>query len=222
MNCLRRAPRASSAAEPIAQSRRVKLTISTIRAIPSPSSPISQPCVPSNSTSRGCVAAIAELVLEAHDRKRIARSVGEHARHQETRKPAAACASTKNASLIGALQNHLCPVSRYSQPAPARPAGTARVSVGAHVGAALLLGHAHAAERRGFLRDRNQPRIVLAAQRAARATRARAPAARARPAPRRTSSRSDSRDPIRPAPKRRTSRRGARADAAARSCHGAP
>ena len=42
--------------------------------------------------------------------------------------PPGACASTRNASLIGALQNHLCPVSRNSRPhAPSSPVGSARV-----------------------------------------------------------------------------------------------
>ena len=42
--------------------------------------------------------------------------------------PASVCASTRKASLIGAEQNHLCPVSRKVSPSSGPPAvGTARV-----------------------------------------------------------------------------------------------
>ena len=53
--------------------------------------------------------------------------------------PPGACASTRNASHIGADMNHLWPVMQI-----AVAAGLGARGVGAHVGAALLLGHAHA------------------------------------------------------------------------------
>ena len=65
--------------------------------------------------------------------------------------PPSACASTRNASHIGAEQNHLWPVSSYSAPGPPPFSGRATGRVGAHVRAALLLGHRHAEQRAGLV-----------------------------------------------------------------------
>ena len=70
-------------------------------------------------------------------------------RKQES--PRSVCASTRNASHIGAEQNHLWPVISYSAPGPPRAERAGARRVGAHVGAALLLGHRHAEERAGLL-----------------------------------------------------------------------
>ena len=89
----------------------------------------------------GGVGAVAELVLEPHERMRVPPAVGQEARHQEAGQPLARrWASTRKASLIGADMNHLWPVMRK---VPSRPS-SARVVLAVDVAAALLLGHAHA------------------------------------------------------------------------------
>jgi hypothetical protein len=55
------------------------------------------------------VRAVAELVLQPLDVEPVARPSREHPREQVAREPGGACASTRNASHIGAEQNHLCP-----------------------------------------------------------------------------------------------------------------
>jgi hypothetical protein len=68
-------------------------------------------------------------------------------RKQDT--PPAACASIRNASDIGADMNHLWPVN----PVEAIAGALSARRIGAHIGAALLLGHAHA-ERQARFFDR--------------------------------------------------------------------
>ena len=75
-------------------------------------------------------------------------------------RPVAVCASTRKASHIGADMNHLWPVSAEA-PAP----GVLAVElgargVGAHVGAALLLGHAHAHGHGRLLREGQEAFVV--------------------------------------------------------------
>ena len=65
---------------------------------------------------------------------------GRSTRKQES--PAGACASTRNASDIGAEQNHLWP-SRYQ----ASPSAARDRLVGADIGATLAFGHRHPAQR---------------------------------------------------------------------------
>ena len=64
-------------------------------------------------------------------------------------RPPAACASTRNTSFIGADVNHLWPCRVYS---PSTDGRRRLGQVGPDVGAALLLGHAHAGQRAGLLR----------------------------------------------------------------------
>ncbi len=56
--------------------------------------------------------------------------------------------------------NHLCPSSSYSLAGPAAVERPRRRRVRAHVGAALLLGHAHATERPGLVGRRLQLAVV--------------------------------------------------------------
>ena len=96
------------------------------------------------------------------------------ARQRGTRKqvsPASVWASVRNASDIGAEQNHLWPISRY-----AAVAGRLRSrGVGAQVRAALLLGHRHADQGAALGRDRlrsrgrTRPSRILGAQASASA-----------------------------------------------------
>ena len=87
-------------------------------------------------------------------------------RKQET--PPSACARTRNASHIGAEKNHLWPVISYSPPGPPPFIGRARGGVRAHVGAALLLGHPHPAERAGLVGGRHQALAVVVEREEAR------------------------------------------------------
>jgi hypothetical protein len=131
---------------------RVWFTISMIVGTPRPSSPtMLRPGLVVLDLARR-VGAIAELVLEPLDAEVVARAVGAEARHEEAAQPASVCARVRNASDIGAEQNHLCPVSRTRRRGRRPPAAGAR-GVGAHVRAALLLGHRHA-DRHAALLDR--------------------------------------------------------------------
>jgi hypothetical protein len=113
-----------SAADPTTQSRRVWLTISRMAASPLPGSPTGQPAAPSSSTSAEALARLPSLSLSRWRWKRLRVPSG---RTRGTRKqvnPAGAWARTRKASLIGAEQNHLCPVSSHI---PSAPAGAAVV-----------------------------------------------------------------------------------------------
>ncbi len=61
---------------------------------------------------------------------------------------------------IGAEQNHLCPTISYSAPAPPPFSGARDGRVGAHVRAALLLGHRHARDRAALLAGGDQARVI--------------------------------------------------------------
>ena len=87
----------------------------------------------------GCVGTVAELVLQALELDRIHRSVRPEARHEET-----------GESFVG-LRQHQKRVAHRRRHEPFMAGDTIGVAVGfrarhvgAHVGAALLLGHAHA------------------------------------------------------------------------------
>ena len=101
------------AAEPSTQSSRVAATMSRIVRMPRPSSPTRTPQVPSSSTSDDALDRLPSLSLSRCSAKglRVPSSRTRGTRKQPT--PASVCASTRKASLIGAEQNHLWPVSRY-------------------------------------------------------------------------------------------------------------
>ena len=132
---------------------------------------------------------VAELVLQALDVKRVAAAVGQDARQQEAGQAAPSVwASTRKKSDIGAEQNHLWPTSSYSAPAPPPFSGSRDGGVGAHVRAALLLGHRHARDRRALLAGRDQARVIAWWRSPAAPTRPPARAGRAaRARPRRSS-----------------------------------
>ena len=71
--------------------------------------------------------------------------------------PSPVWARTRKRSHIGAEQNHLCPVE-LERAVLGERRGAGRV--GAHVRAALPLGHGHAAQRRALLAGRAQRRVV--------------------------------------------------------------
>ena len=131
---------------PITQSRRVWLTISMIVGTPRPSSPTCAAQAPSNSISLEALERLPSLSLSRWMWKRLRSPSGVQRGTGSRRCPPSVWARTRKASHIGAEQNHLWPVSSYSAPGPPPFSGVARGGVGAHVGAALLLGHRHAAE----------------------------------------------------------------------------
>ena len=121
-----------SAADPTTQSSRVWLTISRMAASPRPGSPTGQPAAPSSSTSAEALARLPSLSLSRCRWKRLRVPSG---RTRGTRKQlspagpgpsadAGVWARTRKASLIGAEQNHLCPVSSHR---PSARAGSAVV-----------------------------------------------------------------------------------------------
>ncbi len=111
------------AAVPSTQSSRVRATISMMVATPRPGSPTSIPVVRSNSTSEEALERFPNLSFSRWIRKTFRVPSGST---RGTRKHDSPCAwiwaSTRKASDIGAEQNHLCPVSRYS--ATSLPAAT--------------------------------------------------------------------------------------------------
>ena len=99
-------------ADPRTQSSRVAATISMIVGTPRPSSPRRRARRAPELQLRGCVRAVAELVLEPLDGERVARAIGQHAGNDEAGQPVGACARTRKTSFIGADVNHLWPSSR--------------------------------------------------------------------------------------------------------------
>ncbi len=130
-------PQRIEAAEPSRQSSRVWLTMRMIVATPRPSSPISRPRTPWNSTSLDGQRAGAELVLQALDAE-----AGVAALEQEAGEAAGRLGEGQEdvAGRVGA--EPLVAGELVGAVALRLGAG----GVGAHVGAALLLGHRHAGE----------------------------------------------------------------------------
>ena len=116
------------AAVPMTQSSRVCVTICTIVATPRPSSPTSHAVVPASSISLEAFERLPSLSFSRWMRNTFREPSGSTRGTKKQLRPPGACASTRNASLIGALQNHLCPVSANSRPHPSSPpVGSARV-----------------------------------------------------------------------------------------------
>ena len=123
--------------------------------MPLPSSPTSQATVPLNSSSLDALDLLPSLSLSRWIRMSLRLPSGRKRGMKKQETPGAApavCAVTKKPSHIGADVNHLWPFSRQVP----SPAGDATRGVGAHVGAALLLGHAHADQRAALAGDRRR------------------------------------------------------------------
>ena len=107
---------------------------------------------------RGCVGAVAELVLEALQTERVACAVVQHARHEEARQAS------------GRVRQHQERVAHRRRAEPlAALQGVAAVGerlcsglVRAHVRATLPLRQRHAGERAGLRSRRAEPRLVCA------------------------------------------------------------
>ncbi len=115
-----------TAADPSEQSSRVWLTISMIVRTPAPSSPTIRAQVPASSISLDAFERSPSLSFRRWMRKTFGDSSGVHRGTRKQLSPPGVWASIRNASLIGAEQNHLCPVSRYS---PAGPPPSIAVAV---------------------------------------------------------------------------------------------
>ena len=148
-------------AQPITQSSRVWLTISMIVGTPRPSSPTIRAQAARNSTSLEAFERLPSLSLSRWMWKRLRSPSGVKRGSRKHERPPSAWASTRNASHIGAEQNHLWPVISYSAPGTAAVQRRRRRRVGAHVRAALLLGHRHAAERAGLVGGRAELAVVV-------------------------------------------------------------
>src|SRR6476620_11338862 len=118
--------------------------MSMIVGTPRPSSPTSRAHAARNSTSLDAFERFPSLSLRRWMWKALRSPLGVNRGMRKHESPPSVCARTRNASHMGAEQNHLWPVISYSAPPPAvqrrRDGG-----VGANVGAALLLGHRHPA-----------------------------------------------------------------------------
>jgi hypothetical protein len=154
--------------------------------MPRPSVPIIQPMASQNSTSDEAFERLPELVLEALHADRVAAAVRQEARHEEAAEARAAFGIELGQHQVGVAlrrreepfvtHDHKCALAFLAEAGP----GLGRIErrgarrVGAHVGAALLFGHAHAdqgaallltgSERGSYSRDR-----IFGSQRAAMA-----------------------------------------------------
>ena len=146
--------------EPSTQSRRVWLTISMMVGTPRPSSPTICAQAPSNSTSLDAFERFPSLSFRRWRWKRLRVPSGRIRGSRKHDSPPSACASTRNASHIGAEQNHLWPVISYSRSGAAAVQRPRDGHVGAHVRAALLLGHRHAAQGAALVGGMDQARVV--------------------------------------------------------------
>jgi len=99
------------AAVAMAQSSRVWLTISMMVATPRPSSPTRWATASSNSISAEALERFPSLSFKRCKRIALRVPSGRTRGSRKQERPPGACARTKNASFIGAEQNHLCPRS---------------------------------------------------------------------------------------------------------------
>ena len=113
--------------EPIAQSRRVWLTISMIVRTPRPSSPTRRAHAERNSTSLEALERFPSLSLRRWMWMRLRSPSGVKRGIKKHETPPSACARTRNASHIGAEKNHLWPLTSYSAPGPPPLSGRAVV-----------------------------------------------------------------------------------------------
>ncbi len=113
-----------SPVEPSTQSRRVWFTISMIVGTPRPSGPTSRAYAPWNSTSDDAFDRFPSLSFRRWMWNAFRVPSGLHRGSRKHDSPPGAWARTRNASHMGAEQNHFAPWSSYS---PAWPTGSARV-----------------------------------------------------------------------------------------------
>ena len=154
------------AAPPITQSRRVWPTISMIVGTPRPGSPTIWRQAPSSSISEEALERLPSLSLRRWMWNRVARRRRAGSREQEAgealAEPSAdsAWARTRKRSRHRRRAEPLVAGELVLGPAPPPFSGRGEGGVRAHVGAALLLGHRHARDRRGLLGGRDRAWVV--------------------------------------------------------------
>ena len=124
---------------------------------PRPSSPSRIATVPSNSSSDGRVGPVAELVLEPDHVELVAGAVGQHPGYDEAGDALRGLGQHEEDVVHRRRGEPLVAVQGVLTVGASRPG---LGDVGPDVGAALLLRHAHAAQRTGLVRGRPQPRVV--------------------------------------------------------------
>src|SRR6185437_408638 len=108
--------------------------------MPRPSSPTRYAQAESNSTSLEALERLPILSFKRWIKNLFFSPEGVHRGRKKQESPLSVCAKIRKASHMGAEQNHLWPVMKYSRELPMR---TARVVL-ANVRSPLLLCHAHA------------------------------------------------------------------------------
>ena len=103
------------------------------------------------------IGAVAELVLEPLQPQRIDRAIGPKARHEKTGQPARRLRQHQKGVAHRRGEKPLVPGDRIGISGRRRGRG-----VGAHVGAALLFGHAHAERHARLFPPRAKRRVVAA------------------------------------------------------------
>ena len=110
------------------------------------------------------VAAVAELVLQALNREGVAGAVLAHPRHQEAGEAAPGLGEGEEGVAHRRRAEPLVADQEVLGAGTARGDGRRPRGVGAHVAAALLLGHRHADEGGALLGEGDEARIVLGAE----------------------------------------------------------
>jgi hypothetical protein len=110
---------------------------------------------------RGGIGAVAQLVLEPLDVDAIALTVGRKARQQEAGETALGLSENEKGVAHRRRHEPLVAGDRVLGAGAAAIGGYRHRAVGAHVRAALLLGHAHSAKRSGLVGRRAQLAVVV-------------------------------------------------------------
>ncbi len=128
---------------------------------PRPSSPTIRAQAPRNSTSLEALERLPSLSLSRWMWKALRSPSGVQRGIRKQEMPESVWARTRKASHIGAEQNHLWPTQLVLGARPAAVQRRRRGRVGADVGAALLLGHRHPAERAALALGRHRALVVV-------------------------------------------------------------
>ncbi len=110
------------------------------------------------------VGTVAELVLEPLQVQPVHAVIGQEARHQETRQPTGRLGQHQERIAHWRRKEPLVTGEAIFAPGAGRTRGQCARGVGAHVRAALPLGHAHADECAALVGERREARVVLARQ----------------------------------------------------------
>ncbi|MCG3188672.1 MAG: hypothetical protein LKCHEGNO_00797 [Burkholderiaceae bacterium] len=107
------------------------------------------------------VGLVAQLVFQPLDAQHVGRAVGQPARHEVAAQPAGGLREHQEGVAHRRRQEPLVAGDAHALAPGVAAVGFGARGVGTHVGAALLLGHAHAERDRGLARHRDIARVVL-------------------------------------------------------------